>query len=79
MTPALTAGPLKKNVTVGTYHIFLEGVYGHICFALGGASGPRHHVARPEVVTIWTYFLNILCATHGQYVDSFIWPKNYVV
>ena len=47
-----TLSPLKpldqsKNVTVRTFHTWPGSVHEHIFLALGGASGPRRHVAEP--------------------------------
>ena len=37
----------SKNVTVRTFHIWSGIVHEHIFWALGGARGPRRHVAKP--------------------------------
>ena len=42
----------SKNVTVRTFHTWPGSVHEHIFLALGGARGPRRHVAKPgEAVT----------------------------
>ena len=37
----------SKNVTVRTFHTWPGSVHEHIFLALGGARGPRRHVAEP--------------------------------
>ena len=52
----------SKNVTVRTFHTWPGSVHEHIFLALGGARGPRRHVAEPgeagrSVVTSFLLFL----------------------